>query len=81
MAGATGRFTTTELGELEQKIAQASGHGLQQELDHFAGFSTDLLATEPLIRAAAEALALLDALSGLAELAVREGHARPVSKS
>ena len=77
MAGAM-RFTTPELGEMEQKIAQASGHALARELEHFSAFTAELLAHDAPLRAGAQALAVLDALASLAELAVREGYTRPL---
>lgn len=77
MAGAM-RFSTSELSTLEHKIGEASGKALARELDHFAGFAAEILAADSTIRAAAEALAALDVLAGLADLAAREEWARPV---
>jgi DNA mismatch repair protein MutS len=77
MAGSM-RFSTTELSELEHRIGEASGKALQCELAHFTRFAGEVLAKDAPIRAAAEALASLDALAGLADLATREGWAVPV---
>jgi len=77
MAGAM-RFSTAELSALDQKIAQASAQALARELEHFAQLSAALLEREGVIRAAAEALGMLDAISSLAELASVEGYTRPI---
>jgi len=76
MAG-TMRFSTAELSELEHRIGEASSRALQREIEHFAVFAKAVLDKDAAIRAAAEALASLDALSGLAHLAVREGWTAP----
>lgn len=76
MAGAM-RFTTTELGGLEQKILEASDRALKRELQHFADFAAAILAEEKNLRVIAEALAELDCLAALAELAARENYRRP----
>ena len=77
MAGAM-RFSTAELGGLERKIAEASGAAMARELEHFAQISAQLLAKDDAIRAAADALALIDTLAALAELAARENYTRPI---
>ena len=77
MAG-TMRFSTEELSELEHRIGEASSRALSRELDHFAAFAKAVLEQDGAIRAAAEALARLDAIAGLAHLAVREGWTCPV---
>ena len=76
MAGAM-RFTTTELGGLERKIMEAADQALRCEMVHYAAFSADILTEEALIRSAADALARLDVLAGLAELAARHHYVRP----
>ncbi len=77
MAGAM-RFSTSELSQLEHKIGEASGKALARELEHFADFAATILDADARIRAAAEALATLDVLAGLADLAAREAWVRPV---
>ena len=77
MAGAM-RFSTSELSQLEHKIGEASGKALLRELEHFTGFVADILAADARIRASAEALATLDCLAGLADLAQRENWSLPV---
>ena len=76
MAGAM-RFSTTELSQLEHKIGEASGKALLRELEHFAAFSAEILGADSRIRAASEALAALDCLAGLADLAQRENWSLP----
>ena len=76
MAGAM-RFTTTELGELEGKIASASERALRLELGHFDALSAAVGEAAPAIAAAAEALALLDVTAALADLADDLAWTRP----
>ncbi|MBN4066334.1 DNA mismatch repair protein MutS [Ahrensia sp. AH-315-G08] len=72
------RFTTTELAELESKIANAAGKALQLELGHFASLQEQVLAQTVVIQAAAHAMALCDVTSALAELAQEQGYVRPL---
>jgi DNA mismatch repair protein MutS len=71
------RFTTTELGELEAKIANAADRALNLELEMFEKLSAATIAASNEIKAAAEALAVLDVSSGLATLAVERSYVRP----
>src|SRR6516165_10520004 len=71
------RFTTTELGELEAKIASAADRALGIELETFERLSASVTAASADIKAAAEALAVLDVATGLAELAVERRYVRP----
>ncbi len=71
------RFTTTELGELEAKIASAADRALGIELATFEHLSTLVTAAADAIKAAAEALAALDVASALAQLAVAHDYVRP----
>ena len=71
------RFTTTELGELEAKIANAADRALGLELETFDKLSATVIAASDAIKAAAEALALLDVASALATLAVERDYVRP----
>ncbi len=71
------RFTTTELAELEQKIASAADRALAIELEVFGELAGRVAAEESAIRAAAEALAALDVAAALAELAAAEDYVRP----
>lgn len=71
------RFTTTELAELDAKIARAGEATLARELALFKDFAARAAANEAEIRAAAEALAALDVAAGLAEWAEEARATRP----
>jgi DNA mismatch repair protein MutS len=71
------RFTTSELGEIEAKIANAGDRSLNLELEIFDRLSTIALAASDDLRAAAHAFALLDVATALAKLAVDENYVRP----
>jgi DNA mismatch repair protein MutS len=71
------RFTTTELGELEAKIASAADRALGIELDTFDKLSARVTAAAAEIKAAAEALGVLDVATALALLAVERSYVRP----
>ncbi len=77
MAGAM-RFTTTELSDLETKIANAGDRSLGIEQAVFADLTAAVVAAGDAIKAAAEALAVLDVTAALATLAEAEGYARPL---
>ncbi|WP_163484812.1 hypothetical protein, partial [Escherichia coli] len=64
------RFTTTELGALEAKIAGAADRALGLELDLFEHLSEAVLGHAGPIKQAAEAIATLDVASANATLAV-----------
>lgn len=72
------RFTTLELGELEARIAGAADKAVALELGVFDELVAGVLGDAEAIAAAARALALLDAVSGLAELAMERDYVRPV---
>ncbi len=76
MAGAM-RFSTTDLGALEAKIASAGETAVRIEIDVFDGLLKAVLAADTTLRAVAEALAILDCSTALAELAVTREWARP----
>ena len=71
------RFTTAELGELEAKIASAADRALGIELETFERLSALVTAAAAEIKEAAEALAILDVATALAQLAVERDYARP----
>jgi DNA mismatch repair protein MutS len=71
------RFTTTELGELEAKIASAADRALGLELEIFDRLAGAVIAASEDIKAAAEALAVLDVTAGHATLAVDRRYVRP----
>ena len=76
MAGAM-RFSTTELAALDARIASAAGEALAIELAIFDRLTAAALAAAGSIRAAADALAVLDVTCALAELAATRGWVRP----
>jgi len=71
------RFTTTELGELEAKIANAADRSLALELEIFERLAAAVTAVDAAIREAAAALALVDVAAALASLAVERDYVRP----
>src|SRR5471032_746052 len=71
------RFTSTELGELEAKIASAADRSLGLELEIFERLVAAVLAQTGPIKECAEALARLDVASALAHLAAERDYARP----
>jgi len=71
------RFTTTELGALEAKIASAADRALGLELEMFERLTAQVIAASDTIKAAAEALAALDVAAALAALAVERSYVRP----
>jgi DNA mismatch repair protein MutS len=71
------RFTTTELGELEAKIANAAERALALELEIFDRLAAGVTAASAAINAAADALAIVDVAAALASLAVERDYMRP----
>ncbi|MGE3870579.1 MAG: DNA mismatch repair protein MutS [Pseudorhodoplanes sp.] len=71
------RFTTTELGELESRIAGAADRALGLELEVFDRLSAAVVAQSAAITRAAEGLAVLDVAAALAALAVEQNYVRP----
>jgi DNA mismatch repair protein MutS len=71
------RFTTTELGELEAKIANAADRALALELEIFDRLAAAVTAASAAIMEAAEALAAIDVAAALASLAVERDYVRP----
>ncbi len=71
------RFTTTELGELEAKIANAAERALALELEIFDRLATAVAAASAAIKQAADALAAIDAAAALATLALERNYVRP----
>jgi len=76
MAGAQ-RFTTTELADLETRIASAAERALALELKLYDDLVAEIMARRTEIAAAAAALAALDLAAALAELAVAGRWVRP----
>jgi len=71
------RFSTPELIETEGRIASATERALSIEQDVFAELATKVQEKERELGEVAAALAELDAIAGLAELARVEGYTRP----
>ncbi len=76
MAGAM-RFSTTELGELESKIASAGERAVQIELGIFGELCARVLEQASLLEMVANALAEIDVAAALAERAAESGWVRP----
>lgn len=77
MAG-TMRFSTVELSELQSRIASAGSRALGIELSIFDELVALLALHADAIKAAAEALALIDVSAALADLAADLGWVRPL---
>ncbi len=71
------RFSTTELGELEAKIASAADRALALELEIFDRLAATVTAASTAIKAAADALASVDVAAALANLAAERDYVRP----
>ncbi|MGI9412488.1 MAG: DNA mismatch repair protein MutS [Hyphomicrobiales bacterium] len=71
------RFTTTELGELESRIAMAADRAVALELEIFDGLIEAVQERSVAIAEIAEGLAGLDVATALAELAETERYVRP----
>jgi DNA mismatch repair protein MutS len=71
------RFTTSELGEIEAKIANAGDRALGLELEIFERLCAKALDISEDLRAAAHGFALLDVAMSLAKLAVDDNYVRP----
>ncbi|MGN6115284.1 MAG: DNA mismatch repair protein MutS [Nitrobacter sp.] len=71
------RFTTSELGEIEAKIANAGDRALGLELEIFDRLSAMVADASDDLRSAAHAFAQLDVATALAKLATDESYTRP----
>ncbi len=71
------RYITPELKELEATILTARERITSMEYDIFSELRDHLLAQTELIQRTARAIAAVDALAGLAEIAVKNGYCRP----
>ena len=71
------RFTTTQLAEIETKIANAAGKAQQIELELFSKLVSSVLEQAVQISKAADAIAVLDVAQGLAYLAETCEYCRP----
>jgi DNA mismatch repair protein MutS len=71
------RFTTSELGEIEARIANAGDRALGLELEIFDRLSAMVMDASEDLRSAAHAFAQLDVATSLAKLAIDENYTRP----
>jgi len=72
------RFTTTELADLESRIANAADRALTIELEAFDEMSFAVVSEAESIKAAALAIATVDVATALATLAEEQGYCRPL---
>ena len=77
MVGAM-RFTTTELADLESRIANAASQALTIELQAFTQMVEAVVSHAEAIKAGALALASIDVATSLAHLAAEQAYCRPV---
>jgi DNA mismatch repair protein MutS len=71
------RFTTSELGEIEARIANAGDRALGLELEIFDRLAAMAIQNGDELRNAAHAFAQLDVAASLAKLAIDENYTRP----
>jgi len=71
------RFTTTELADLESRIANAAGRALEIELELFDTMKERVLNFSTALNQGAMAVAVLDVSQGLAGLAEQWNYCRP----
>lgn len=71
------RYTTVELGELEDKIRGAADKALALEMELFGELIAAVIDGADAIAAAAHAIAALDVAAGLGELAADQRYVRP----
>lgn len=72
------RFTTTELADLESRIANAADKALAIELKAFDAMVAAVVADAEAIKAGARALSVIDVAAGLALLAEEQAYCRPL---
>lgn len=72
------RFTTTELADLESKIANAAGEALKIELQLFDELSQRAVQYAAIIKNAADAISTIDVAQANADLAQEQGYCRPI---
>ena len=72
------RFTTTELADLESRIANAADRALKIELELFDKLVEEISDQADFIRQAAMALSVFDVSASNASLAEEQGYCRPI---
>ncbi len=75
------RFTTTELADLESRIANAADKALTIELEAFDRMVNAVISEAEAIKAGARALSVIDVAAGLATLAEEWNYRRPAVDS
>ncbi|MGO8477618.1 hypothetical protein ACC739_37470, partial [Rhizobium ruizarguesonis] len=70
-------FATTELADLESRIANAADQALTIELEAFDRMTAAVVAEAEAIKSGARALAVIDVAAGLALLAEEQAYCRP----
>jgi DNA mismatch repair protein MutS len=71
------RFVTAELKDFEEKVLSAQERIETLEHDLFVALRAEVARAAPRVKAAARSVATLDALTGLAEIAVERDYRRP----
>ncbi|MEI7669236.1 MAG: DNA mismatch repair protein MutS, partial [Pseudomonadota bacterium] len=71
------RYTTQELGDLERKISEAADKAVKLELEIFANLVAKIKESSANIAKIANAIAIIDVSSALAELAKEKNYSRP----
>ncbi|PCI02820.1 MAG: DNA mismatch repair protein MutS [Hyphomicrobiales bacterium] len=72
------RFTTTDLADIESKIANAAGRALQIEFEIFDQLLTEIISHADAIKLASNALATLDVSQAFGTLADARDYCRPL---
>lgn len=72
------RFTTTELADLESRIANAAEQALSIEIAAFEEMRSAVVSEAEAIKVGARALAVIDVSAGLAVLAEEQAYSRPL---
>ncbi len=72
------RFTTTELADIETRIANAADRALTIELEAFERMVAGVTAQAEAIKAGARAISVIDVAAGLAMLAEEWNYRRPI---
>ncbi len=72
------RFTTTELADLESKIANAANEAVQMELKTFDALADLVVNHASFIKNAADAISIIDVAIANSDIAQEQGYCRPL---
>jgi DNA mismatch repair protein MutS len=72
------RFTTTELADLESKIANAANEAVQMELKAFDALADLVVNHASFIKNAADAISIIDVAIANSDIAQEQGYCRPL---